>query len=307
MKNRTIHGVFLLLSMTSCVCQASIPAASTAVPALKAIVPADNDITPDKDNRPGTLPVPAAVEEKLSKIVDDAYQWYATKDQDCIKSKEDCGLDKTSMYGRIYALKTPTKNQAYVFVLNALSGVTQYYFVLYNPDTHKATDKPISIYGKWLDGFYADNDVALLERPFVSFTQISGKPVLKVEDYGHNGTLYNAALYRYFQMGDDLSLTPVLAVEERSLWPGDIYGFNGMITRKLEFTGQHTARISAYFVSDTGDKTPRLLGMVDIENADGPFHIVKKTVVDKRFDPGLLTLSETDESKFLVSGDGLFY
>ncbi|MFI4920296.1 MAG: hypothetical protein ACHQAZ_01490 [Gammaproteobacteria bacterium] len=305
MKNHAIQGFFLLASILSLACQADVPPESTSVPALKAIVPADNDITPDTDAAVGTDPVPNAVAKKINGIV--SKDWESTLKEDCGDSP--CELKKSSMFGPTFRIKSSVNADLYVFQeKGAEGGWSNYYFIFYDDKTKRITEHPAGIYGKWLDGFYGDSDVSLLKRPFVSFTELNGKATFVAEDYGHNGTLYNAVLYRYFAIGDDLSLKPILAFEEKALWPGDILGLNGTVTRTLQFTGQHTAKISTYFVADSGDKTPRLVGTVAIANSDGaPFHIVGKTVVDKRFEKVLLTLSETDENEFIVGGDSLFY
>lgn len=298
-------------------CLAGAPAVSTAIPALKAIVPSDNDITPGDDATQATEAVPQVVTQKFSKIVSDTYDWYLKNDDDCAKSVDDCGLKKSALYGRVYRLDAPAKNRAYVFKLEGLFGVTLYYFAIYNPNTNQVTAKPVSIYGKWLDGFYGDNDSRLkLRKPFISFTTVDGKAALVAENYAHNGDVYNAVIYRYFVIEPDLSLTQVLALESADLVDTKYRGsYGAMFVRKLILNGDSTAEIDDYFQKDLDDKSPQLVGKVSIRSpAPGkPYKVVSEKVIDQAFKDLLVTFDDDREygidsdNAFLAEGDTLFY
>lgn len=316
-KNRVIQGFLVLILALPLACQAAAPAVSTAAPALKAIVPADNDITPAEDKRTATELIPQVVAQKFSKIVSDTYDWYLKNDPDCAKSTDDCGLKKSTLYGRAYRLDAPAKNNAYVFVLEGLGGQTSYLFVIYNPDTNQVTVDPVSIYGKWLDTFYGDNDPRVhLRKPFVSFTTVDGKAALVAEDYAHNGTDYNAIIYRYFVIGPDLALTQVLALEAIDLVEMDYQGsYGAVLTRKLTLNGDGTAEIDDYLQKALDDKSPQLVGDVSVRSsAPGkPYKIVSEKVINQRFKDLLVTFDDNredgidGENAFLAKGDTLFY
>ncbi len=273
-------------------------------PTLKAIVPADNDITPGSSPDAGQEAVPAIVNDEINSIVYADFK--SVEKNEC--GTEDCQLKIEDMYGSVFRIKAPTGLDLYVFEEIGPMGWSNYYFIFYDAKSGKLTKKPAYIYGKWLDMFFEDKNSSLLKRPFVSFTEIDGNESIIIEDYGHNGTVYNAVIYRYFRINDDLSLTPILAFEERALWPLEIDGsYRNTIVRKLQFTGKKSAEISTY-LNLTKNEEPLYLGKITIEMTDkGQFKIVKKNYIDKKYEFALVTLSETDEQQFIIGGDSLFY
>ena len=312
MKNRLIQGFLLLSATLPLAGLADAPSASTAVLAHKAIVPMDNDILPDVDNRAPTTPVPNELVKTFSNIVSDAYDSYAKDNPDCLKSIDECGLDKASMFGRTYLLDGPGRNQLYVFVLNGLYGQTQYYFFLYSPITHRFTDKPASIYGKWLDGFYGDKDgPQLLKSPFVEFKDVGKETFLVVEDYAHNGSVYNAAVYRYFRIGKDLSLKQILALEARAIWSFGDDDSAGLLLRELKFIDAKSAVITTYLQPYKVGSPRRLVGHVKIgSSGDGmPFKVLERWPADDSMlkDTLITVNSDENDDDFLSQGDNLFY
>lgn len=272
------------------------------LPTLKAIVSADNDITPGSTPESGQAPIPASVREEIDQIISADFK--TIKKYAC--ETEDCSIKIRDMYGPVFRIKTPTGLDVYVFEEIGPTGGSNYYFTLYDAKTGRLTKEPAYIYGKWLDMFFGDKDSSLLKRPFISFTKINGKESMIVEDYGHNGTMYNAAIYRYFRINNNLSLTPILAVERRAIWPSD-KPYLQTVARKLKFTGDKSAEIFTYLYSE--NRTPPLyLGKVSIKMTDkGQFKINKKYYKDKKYEYVLVTLSETNEQQFIVGGDRLFY
>lgn len=304
MKNRVIQGFLLVASLLPSVCLAAAPAASTSVPALKAIMPADNDITPDADAHLATAPIPEGIAKEFTKIVTATYTERMKSDY-C--KHAGCDLKRDSMFGPIFQLKTPNGMNLYVFKLLDVAEQSAYYFVMEDPKSGKFSPKPFGIYGYWLDGFYKTNDELAPKKPLVSFSNVNGKMLVVAENFAHNGNVYNAIVYHYLSIGDDLSLKPMLALEAKSQWSfgADEDSF-GILTRELKFIDEKTATITCYLQPYKSGAPRRLIGTVKIgTDEDGtPFRVIKKIIVDTSLISGaLITVNDDDEDNhFLATG-----
>ncbi|HKV97749.1 MAG TPA: hypothetical protein VJR90_09695 [Gammaproteobacteria bacterium] len=275
-------------------------------PELKAIIPKNNDITPGASLKDGTEAIPQVAQTKIVALVSAIYAAYK---KNC--SLEQCDEPSSSFYGPIFRLRAPNDETLYVFETMSYYGGINYFLILFDKKTARITVSPPSIYAKWLDMFYGDS-AGLLQRPFVNFSKIGGSETLVVEDYAHNGDAYNAALYRYFCIQNNLALTPILTVERRALWPFEKNGSANILIRNLRLLKNHVAEINVYLQSLTNNQNSRLVGKVILQASAScePYHIVKVIPLDnefKKFSDALITVSETDINKFIVTGDDLFY
>ena len=99
--------------------------------------------------------------------------------------------------------------------------------------TQRLTPRPPAIYAKW-----ARDDDDACHRPFVAFEDLDhdGQPELVVRERTHNGTSYNGCVRHYYRIGQDLSLDPILAVEERSLQ--DVRTPDTWLVRRIRFVSR---------------------------------------------------------------------
>jgi hypothetical protein len=132
-----------------------------------------------------------------------------------------------------------------------------------------------------------------------------------VEERAHNGNVYNAAVYRYFDIGPDLKLTNVLALETRVLDP--FPPSDGKLMRTLTRIDATHQRIDQVYV----DGKKRISGGYAILASEGPgrpFHVAERHGIKKTVSPAfeissstLISLSEEEDDEFLKQGHGLYY
>jgi hypothetical protein len=164
-----------------------------------------------------------------------------------------------------------------------------------------------------LDDFYKDDEgPQLLSKPFVSFKEVNGKKIVIIETYAHNGSAYNATTYRYFMIGKNLELEPMLTLEARALWGfGDDPSSTGTLIRELKFIDDKTATITTYLQPYTECSPRRLIGSVKIGTSsnDISFKVLEKSKVDDNLLQQVLitTNSDDDEDEFLAKGDETAY
>ncbi|MBS2033136.1 MAG: hypothetical protein JST54_35010 [Deltaproteobacteria bacterium] len=131
-------------------------------------------------------------------------------------------------YGPTYFATLANGRRLFMFKrLGPSSGIVGIFPIVYDPVTRRATQRPPRIDWNWTEGNATQAksvcDPRQFEcRPYMQERDIDGdgQPELVFEKRAHNGTLYNAALYQHFHIGEDLELTPVLTIEARSLCEG---------------------------------------------------------------------------------------
>ena len=153
----------------------------------------------------------------------------------------------------------------------------------------------------------------MLKRPYIALGDLrnDGHKQIVIEERGHNGTIYNAAVYRYFDLGDDLTLTNVLALEARAYDP--FFDGDASIERTLTPIDATHVRIDQTYVS--GKK--RISGGYAVLESTGrgkPYRVRERHGLDKRVSPhfelcndSLISLSGEDDNTFLKDGHGLYY
>jgi len=106
--------------------------------------------------------------------------------------------------------------------------------------------------------------------------------------------MYNGVVYNYFDVGPDLSLTRVLALEKRVLTIG---AQEGLIVRTLERSGPNQLRLKSYMTHEPRPREHKELGYVILETAGpgSPFHVKQRHPKSKDVDSILVTYSGANE------------
>jgi hypothetical protein len=259
--------------------------------------PSDNDIHFEGDR--GFTARPAEMPAAIGRNILDHVSRIAKK-QFTVPEWAEAQQECADIFPPVFKVTGPEGLQLYVAPRDFVLGNTVDYFFMYNPRTGAITKTPPLIYTKWWGG----ND-SLMKRPIVRMEPgTKGRfPRLIVEERTHNGTVYNAAVYRYFEIGRDMSLRQILAVEARAYFFGD-----GLTERKAIFLTPDRVRI------DVTTRPPRKYGRVRSgrlllqRTGNGqPFHVVGRT---PRGDAdGLVTYCESAKSDddFLRVGCDFYY
>lgn len=127
------------------------------------------------------------------------------------------GLTCKDLFPHTYRISAPQHRELYVAEVTSVMGIDYFHLVLYDPPTGTVTQNPPRIWAKWTQGCGAKDP--LLKTPYVSFADLFNNhhDQIVFEERVHNGTMYNAVVYRYFDVGTDLALTPILVRETRLL------------------------------------------------------------------------------------------
>lgn len=268
---------------------------------LTAQVTPDNDIRLASDDRPGgkEVGVPPAVQSaihamavELLRKMELSPQWFR------------CG----ELYPAVFRISVAPGLYLYVADISLGSGVEYFVLVLSDPATGAVTKRPPLIHATSTQEFGWKD--ALLARPLVSFANFFGtRPQLVFEERVHNGTVYNAVVYHYFEIGTGVAMTRVLAVESRAVAIGP---HQGRITRELEPLGADRLRLEA-FLQPADQPGARLeLGYVVLESP-GPgvaFHVKERHARDKDSRSILVTYCGSDtpgDDRFLRDGYTFHY
>lgn len=188
-----------------------LPTALLRCPAI-AFATADNDIRLDGDKRSAGRPVP------LPATVENAFRSITLRSLRDLDPKIVNGLTCRSIVISVFRVSIPERR--FLFIETVGYGVGGEWFVLvgYDPASKFTTQKPVVIGAKWPNDFYADGD-RLAKPPFVSSADLfrDGHRQVVFEERVHNGNMYNAAVYHYFEVGPHLELTGVFALETNVL------------------------------------------------------------------------------------------
>lgn len=268
---------------------------------LTASHPADNDIRLDEDGRskgawPAELPAPVA--RKILDHVSDAAKNLFTL-QEWIEAKQTCA----DIFSPVVKLDGPAGLQLYVAPRFFPLENSVDYFVMYNPRTGAVTSSPPLIFTKWWQAFGASDQ--LIKRPIVRMQPARNgqPPLLMVEERAHNGTVYDAAVYRYFEIGKDMSLRQILAVEARARLLSDEY-----TERHATFLSPNRIRLD---VSTSAHRKWGAEGSVLLGRGGRgePFHVSRRMPARGTSRKGLITYCDSAKSDddFLRVGCDFYY
>lgn len=269
----------------------------TGAPSIRATVRRDNDIS--YSTRTGdSVAIPTPVARKM----------YAIAAEACfqMRANSNDSMPLASFYDGAFLVKS---TQGYsVYALNIrYYGAETLHFLLYDSATAQISPDPVPIYAKW-----ARDDDGVCERPFVSFDDLAhdGYTELVIRERTHNGTSYNACVRHYYSVGRDLSLNPMLAVEERSLidLPGPE---DNWVLRRINVISRDSLTV-ATFESLSG-KPERKVGEVLLSRHPTAqchcwaYREIDSTVVDPRYRNTLITDSPSHDENFILTGRTLWY
>src|SRR5207248_2068823 len=147
----------------------------------------------------------------------------------------------------------------------------------------------------------------LIKRPIIGVesTTKGRSPRLIVEERTHNGNMYDAVVYRYFEIGKDMSLTQILAVEARAIL--------------LEDPGEYTERKATFLTPDrvrldVSSRSRRKLGaqgsvLLERTHSGQPFHVARRMPARGSHGDGLVTYCDSAKSDddFLRVGCDFYY
>ncbi len=271
---RVVKSAIFISIVCSCFLDGAtiVSAADTAPPDpakchLTAMVTADNDIRLDGDRRSPGKPavVPPAVADRIHAA---AAKLFADLPPDGLE-----GLTCKDLFPHTYSISAPQHRELYVVEVASVTGIDYFYLVLYDPATGAVTQNPQRIWAKWTQGFSAKDP--LLKTPYVSFADLLNNhhDQIVFEERVHNGSMYNAVVYRYFELGQDLALTLVLARETRLLaLEGD-----GLFVRDLTQLSDTRLRLdtSATSLKDLASRKEQGYVILESSGSNAPLHVAE--------------------------------
>jgi hypothetical protein len=272
--------------------------------ALSATVTPDNDIRLDDDNRP-TGKKAAILAKVLSKI-----HALGAEALSRIEAPEPYPGECEDLFGKLFRISIAPGLYLYAAEISPISPIKLLFLILYDPATSGLTKDPPRIDVKstqmlgWKD--------PLPHRPLISLAGLprTQRRQIVVEERVHNGTMYNGVVYNYFDIGPDLSLTRVLAFEQRAYAIG---AQEGLIVRTLERTGPNQLRLESFLQPRAASPKRHDLGYVILERSGPglPFQVKERHPKSKDNDSILVTYSGgitpgTDD-KFLREGYTFHY
>jgi hypothetical protein len=187
------------------------------------------------------------------------------------------------------------------------TAVGYFILILHDPATGAVTRDPPWIGSKW-PGLFGAND-PLVKRPFVSKGDLrrdGGRQVV-FEERVHNGNIYNGVVYHHFDIGADLALTRVLALETRVVSLDD----DALFVREIVRIAANRLRVELYEVPFPSGGPRRSLGRAILE-APGPgtpFRVTERHPGPEVHAHQLVTFCETarDDDAFLRDGCNHYY
>jgi hypothetical protein len=267
---------------------------------LRAVRTADNDIRMEGDRRskprPAELPLPIQ-----RKILDHVTE--AAKNHFTVKEWTENPLTCDEIFSPVFRLEAPSGLQLYVGPRDFALGNAVDYFIMYDPLSKAVTKSPPFMFTKWWQAFDASDP--LEKHPVVRMepARSGWPPLLIVEEGTHNGTVYNAVVYRYFEIGKDMSLTQVLAVEARAFFFGV-----GPTEREARFLTPNRVQLT---VTTPSSRKYGARGTVLLERTRSgqPFHVTRRTPLRGIHAKGLITycVSAKSDDDFLRLGCDFYY
>lgn len=227
---------------------------------LTATITADNDMRLDDDRRASgkTAEIPSAVLSKIRALGTQALRQ--------IEAPDPYPGECEDLYGKIFRISAAPGLYLYAAEISPVSPIKLLFLILFAPATGALTKDPPKIDVKSTQMFGWKDP--LLHPPLISFAELlhNRRRQIVVEQRVHNGTMYNAVVYNYFEIGSDLSLTRILAFEQRAYAIG---AREGLIVRTLERAGPNRLRLASVLKLDAPPHRQQDLGFAILESS-GP-------------------------------------
>jgi len=274
-----------------------VPVAPCAHPVhVLAIARADQDIAFSSLGGPREE-IPAPVKQKID----------ALASTECFHVRA-FGIDSIPLervYGKVFRVPSPNGLSLYAFERITWDAAI-YFFMLFDSTTHRLTASPVGIYSQ-----FASDDGRICARPFVSFEDLDrdGQPELVVRERAHNGSSYNACVRHYYRIGRDLSLFPLLAVEERSLQ--DVPTEDTWLLRRVSFVSRDSLILTTYLSIPSQPK--RKVGELLLSKHPTPhlittvYYVADTLMVTPESRWGLISDSPSQDHNFIFAGESVWY
>jgi hypothetical protein len=269
---------------------------------LRGAHPTDNDIrlngTSRSEARPIPVPGPVArtILEGASRVARSRFT---------VQEWREARVRCRDIFGPVQQIAGPGGLELYVAPREfpTSGGVDQ--LVMYDPRSRGVTQSPPLIYTKWSMGT-GESD-PLVKAPVVRME--AGKagrpPLLIVEERTHNGNMYDAAVYRYFEIGADMALTQVLAVEARAI----------LLSNRDEYTERTATFLTPDRVRlEVTSRSRRHIGatgsvLLERATPGAAFHVGRRMPAEGQSGQGLVTYCDSAKSDddFLRVGCDFYY
>lgn len=266
----------------------------------KALVRKDNDIDYFDHQKGKKVPLPKAVKETLVVAAKRDYERILHFHYDG-SSNDKYGVNEiqslNELYGTVLRADTPDHLQLYgLFVaLYGAEGGGYYFFVLYDPATGKATKEPAIIPSHWA---WPGDDPANgpLRKPYVSFEDLYGRghDTVVLQEFFHNGTESNAAIYHYFHIEPDLSFKEVLTINGWSFYhwhdavvakDDETGGYHwSPVLRKVTPVGRDQLSVETTLQMDDNSLVDLGTTFLKCDKPGSPFKISGKKVKNREFE-----------------------
>ncbi len=268
----------------------------------QALVTSYNDIRLERDDRPPGKPatIPASVIERLRNAAKVLLSQVPPGTAD--------GVTCEDLFPNTYRISIPEHRELFVAEIYVGRGNSFFHFIVHDPRTGAVTRNPPWVGAKWPQLFGAQDP--LVKKPLVSSADLfqNHHPQIVFEERVHNGTMYNAVVYHYFDVRPDLSLTRVLARETRlmALEPDD-----AIFIRELSQLSPTRLRLDTFELLSPDSAQRKQMGYVVLQSAGPgiPFHVVQRDAKDLGYLNCLITCDDEspDDDAFLREGYTFYY
>ncbi|HPN64068.1 MAG TPA: hypothetical protein PK247_02565 [Candidatus Goldiibacteriota bacterium] len=145
---------------------------------------------------------------------------------------------------------------------------------------------------------------SLITGPLISYDKnfLDNNRLLKIKQFGHNGTNYNAEITNYFEVDVNFNLVRIFSLETMCLYPGDR---GGHVVRNIRQISQSKFEVITELV-DSGNKEKKMIVAKGyLEKKARKFRLTKRIVYLNEFKESILNSNKEDD-EFLKDGYGYF-
>ena len=129
-----------------------------------------------------------------------------------------------------------------------------FFIFVYSKKNQKISEKVCFIS---LDGVLTGVSDSLITGPLISYDKnfLDNNRLLKIKQFGHNGTNYNAEITNYFEVDVNFNLVRIFSLETMCLYPGDR---GGHVVRNIRQISQSKFEVITELV-DSGNKEKKMI------------------------------------------------
>jgi len=210
----------------------------------------------------------------------------------------------SELFSGTYRIPVSSILDLYVADVSYFLGVEWFRLILYDRHSKTATRDPPQIGAKWSQGF-AQQEKAWRKRT-VSFADLYGNGGREVvfRERVHNGTMYNGEVWNYFEVGSNLRLIRVLALEKEA---GDPFPGNGWYEKALTRVAPGRVRLETFYVTDKAKRGRSMGYAILLSTGPGhPFHVAERHPNSKQVSPTISNNRDVLISFWATHGDDYF-